>query len=157
MTGQLIKSNGGFLLAVKNIEGDILSEVVANAYATHGLMYNEVKGRNGEVMFETNHGTLSQHYENYISGQPCVSNPSATIYVWAKALHRRAIVDHNQKLEDFADSLIKALHQAVDQDGKRTRDIAIAINRDLSVNEHDYVKTDELINQIRLIMSAKFD
>jgi isocitrate dehydrogenase len=47
------------LLALKNVEGDIISEVVANAYATHGLMYNEVKGRNGEIMFETNHGTLA--------------------------------------------------------------------------------------------------
>ena len=69
--------------------------LLQHAYSTHGLMYNEVKGRNGEIMFETNHGTLAQHYENYISGQPCLSNPSATIYVWAKALQRRAIVDHN--------------------------------------------------------------
>jgi len=58
----LLKSQGGFLLAAKNREGDIFSEIVANVYSTHGLMYNEVRGKGGERLFETNHGTLERHY-----------------------------------------------------------------------------------------------
>jgi isocitrate dehydrogenase len=93
MTGQLLKSLGGFLLAAKNLEGDMFSEIVANVYTTHGLMYNEVRGQNGERLFETNHGTLERHFEQFVAGEPNYSNPSATIYVWAKALQRRAMID----------------------------------------------------------------
>lgn len=81
-----MKSHGGYLVALKNSEGDIFSEIVANVYTIHGLMYNEVRGNGSEILYETNHGTLSRHYENFMAGEPCLSNPSTTIYVWAKAL-----------------------------------------------------------------------
>jgi hypothetical protein len=95
VTGQLLKSSGGFLLAAKNREGDIFSEIVSNVYTTHGLMYNEVRGRNSERLYETNHGTLERHFKLFVSGEPNLSNPTATIYVWAKALERRALLDNN--------------------------------------------------------------
>lgn len=56
-------------------------------------MYNEVCGRDGERLFETNHGTLERHFKLFVSGEPNHSNPTATIYVWAKALERRALLD----------------------------------------------------------------
>ncbi len=55
----MMQSHGGFLLAVRNLEGDILSEVVENGTSTQGMLYNEVRGANNEYLFETNHGTLS--------------------------------------------------------------------------------------------------
>ena len=58
-------------------------------------MYNEVRGRDGERLFETNHGTLERHFKLFVSGEPNHSNPTATIYVWAKALERRALLDWN--------------------------------------------------------------
>lgn len=73
-------------------------------------MYNEVRGRNGERLFETNHGTLERHFELFVSGDQNKSNPTATIYVWAKALQRRALIDQNTKLTEFSEKLINAVH-----------------------------------------------
>ena len=107
MTAALMQSVGGYLIVVKNLEGDILSEVVANGFSNQNLMINESRGAKGEYLFETNHGELSHDYHNMIEeNEKCYCNPSATIYVWAKALERRAISDHNLKLKSFVTCLI---------------------------------------------------
>ena len=86
----MLSQQGGYLIAVKNSGGEIFAEIVANGVGTHGQMFNHFQGENGEALFEANHGTIQQHfYEFQLTGK-CLSNPSATIYAWAKALDWRA-------------------------------------------------------------------
>ena len=65
MASQLIKCKGGFLLALKNYDGDIFAEIVAEGFSAHGLMYNRLVGKCGAVMTETNHGTITRHYRQF--------------------------------------------------------------------------------------------
>lgn len=127
-----MQSSGGFLIAVKNVEGDILSELVQNGKSYQGMMINESRGAKGEFFYETNHGTLSSQYHEMLNSEhECMSNPTATIYVWAQTLLRCADSEHNIKLKHFAQQLLESLHLAVERDGKITKDLAS--NRSLNI------------------------
>ena len=105
MASSLMKEKGGFVLAVKNYDGEIFSEIVAGGFGVHGLMFNRLVGQNGEVMTETNHGTIPRHYVNWQKGDEALSNPIATIYAWTEGLRHRADIDRNTKLGQFCDCL----------------------------------------------------
>ena len=80
-------------MATKNYDGDIFSEIVANGFGVHGLMYNTSFGKNGEILTEANHGTLVRHYEQWQRGIKTSTNPISTIYAWVEALNHRSRMD----------------------------------------------------------------
>ena len=102
MAAQLIKCKGGFLLALKNYDGDIFAEIVAEGFSAHGLMYNKLVGKGGEIVTETNHGTIVRHYKQWQKNNETSSNPTSTIYAWTEALKERGIRDQNPKLKTFS-------------------------------------------------------
>jgi len=118
-------------LALKNYDGDIFAEIVANGLGVHGLMYNTLVTKSGAVLSETNHGTISRHYEDWQKGGDLISNPISTIYAWTEALRLRAVHDRNNKLSKFVTTMRAAVHDVVSQ-GIVTKDIAMAIKR----NDH---------------------
>ena len=91
------------MLAVKNYDGEIFSEIVSSGFGVHGLMFNRLIGQHGELMAETNHGTIPKHYLNWQKGNEALSNPIATIYSWTEGLRHRAKLDNNTKLSEFCD------------------------------------------------------
>ncbi len=101
MAAQLIQCKGGFVLALKNYDGDIFAEIVANGFGTHGLMYNKLVGKCGAVMTETNHGTIVRHYRKWQKDHETSSNPTSTIYAWTEALKHRGELDNNEELLNF--------------------------------------------------------
>ena len=94
----MIKCKGGFLLALKNYDGDIFAEIVAEGFSAHGLMYNKLVGKDGEIVTETNHGTIVRHYKQWQKNNETSSNPTSTIYAWTEALKERGIRDQNTRL-----------------------------------------------------------
>ena len=116
MAAQLIKCNGGFLLALKNYDGDIFAEIVASGYNTQALMYNKLVGKCGAVMAETNHGTIVRHYRQYQKEQETSTNPISTIYAWTCALKHRGLFDKNMDLVNFSRTLNDAVHSTVSDD-----------------------------------------
>ncbi len=133
---------------MRNLEGDILSEVVENGMSSQGLMINETRGAKGEYLYESNHGPLTRHFLEFSDGKDCMSNPSATIYVWALALRRAAEIDSDLKLKSFSEHLIESLHLTVDRDRVITQDLASQKSMTIPVHENKYVTTDEFINHI---------
>lgn len=90
MTSHVITESGGFLLALKNYDGDIFSEIVASGLCGQPLMFSRLVGLNGEVLSEANHGTIERHYKMWQQGEETSTNPIATIFAWTEALLRRA-------------------------------------------------------------------
>lgn len=96
---------GGAVIAVKNLDGDVFSEIVANGFGCRNLMMNKLVGRNEEVLFEPHHGTVSRHFADWQRGKKAYSNPVATIICWAEALKHLAIMDQNPDLTSFSHQL----------------------------------------------------
>ena len=124
MAAQLIKCNGGFVLALKNYDGDIFAEIVASGYNAQALMYNKLVGKCGAVMTETNHGTIVRHYRQYQKEQETSTNPTSTIYAWTEALKHRGVLDKNADLVNFSLTLQQAVNSTVSDDQLYTLDIA---------------------------------
>lgn len=150
MVSQLIIGQGGFVLAVKNYDGEIFSEIVASGFGVHGLMFNRLVGQNGEVMVETNHGTIPRHYYQYKQGQEAISNPIATIYAWTEGLRHRARLDDNKKLFKYCDCMRDAVQDVVNKKKIMTRDLAISIHRDTPVQiGKDYVGMKDFLKEVQ--------
>jgi len=102
MVAYAIKSNGGFVWACKNYDGDVQSDIVAQGYGSLGLMTSVLLGQDGVVEAEAAHGTVTRHFRMHEAGKETSTNPIASIYAWTRGLAVRADLDKNELLKKFA-------------------------------------------------------
>ncbi len=119
-----VRSEGGFVWACKNYEGDILSDLVSTAYVgTLALMTSELMSPEGYYESEAAHGTVQRHYYRYLKGEKVSSNPTAIIFAWSRGLRRRAELDSNDELKAFSEKLERAVLKTIEDDKIVTQDI----------------------------------
>jgi isocitrate dehydrogenase len=98
-----MRSRGGFIWALKNYDGDVMSDMISSAFVgSLGMMTSVLVSPDGNYEFEAAHGTVTKHYYKYLQGEETSTNPMATIYAWSGALRRRAALDSLLNLSDFA-------------------------------------------------------
>ena len=102
-----MRSQGGFVWACKNYDGDVMSDMLASACGSLAMMTSVLVSPEGVYEFEAAHGTVTRHYYRYLKGETTSTNPMATLFAWSGALRKRAQMDGLKDLEDFADRLEK--------------------------------------------------
>ncbi len=120
---RVIKSEGGFIWACKNYDGDVMSDMLATAYGSLGLMTSVLVSPDGNYEYEAAHGTVTRHYYKWLKGEKTSTNPIATIFAWSGALRKRGELDNIPELMRYADNLEKASIQTI-EDGIMTGDMA---------------------------------
>ena len=120
---RVIRSEGGFIWACKNYDGDVMSDMVSTAFGSLAMMTSVLVSPEGNYEYEAAHGTVTRHYYKYLKGEATSTNPMATVFAWTGALRKRGELDGIPALERFADRLEKAAI-AVIEGGVMTRDLA---------------------------------
>ena len=120
---RVIRSEGGFIWAAKNYAGDVMSDMLATAFGSLGLMTSVLVSPDGVYEYEAAHGTVTRHYYNYLKGEKTSTNPIATIFAWSGALRKRGELDNIPALCDYADKLEKASIQTM-EDGVMDKNLA---------------------------------
>lgn len=148
MVAYAMKSEGGFVWACKNYDGDVQSDSVAQGYGSLGLMTSVLICPDGKtVEAEAAHGTVTRHYRMYQQGKETSTNPIASIFAWTRGLLHRAKLDNNKELEKFANTLEKVCVDTIEA-GSMTKDLAICIKGMSKVQRSDYLETFEFINKL---------
>ena len=138
-----VKSNGGFVWACKNYDGDVQSDVVAQGFGSLGLMTSVLLSPDGKcVEAEAAHGTVTRHYREHQKGNPTSTNPIASIFAWTQGLKYRGKFDNNQKLIDFATTLEQVCVATVEQ-GYMTKDLALLVGE-----KQPYLTTTEFMDKV---------
>ena len=121
---RVIRSEGGFIWATKNYDGDVMSDMLATAFGSLAMMTSVLVSPDGKYEFEAAHGTVTRHYYKYLKGEETSTNSVATIFAWSGALRKRGELDNNQALTEFADKLEQATISTIEQ-GVMTKDLAL--------------------------------
>ncbi|KAJ5884451.1 hypothetical protein N7504_012023 [Penicillium tannophilum] len=130
MVAYMIKSEGGMVMALKNYDGDIQSDIVAQGFGSLGLMTSILVSPDGRTFFtEAAHGTVTRHYREHLKGKETSTNPIASIFAWTRALMKRGELDGTPEVIAFAKKLEKACIDAIEVDGIMTKDLAHACGR----------------------------
>ena len=119
---RVIRSEGGFIWALKNYDGDVMSDMIATAFGSLAMMTSVLVSPNGQFEYEAAHGTVTRHYYRYLKGEETSTNPVATIFAWTGALRKRGELDQLPDLCAFADKLEKATLATI-EGGKMTKDL----------------------------------
>ena len=120
---RVMKSEGGFLWACKNYDGDVMSDMIASASGSLAMMTSVLVSPDGVFEYEAAHGTVQRHYYKYLKGEKTSTNPVALIFAWTGALAKRGELDKTPELVDFARKLEKATLSIIES-GKMTGDLA---------------------------------
>lgn len=120
---RVIRSEGGFIWALKNYDGDVMSDMVSTAFGSLAMMTSVLVSPDGNYEYEAAHGTVTRHYYRYLKGEKTSTNPVATIFAWSGALRKRGEKDGNKALMAFADRLEKATLGTLNE-GTMTKDLA---------------------------------
>jgi len=148
MVAMALKSNGSFIWACKNYDGDVQSDSIAQGFGSLGLMTSILITPNGNIIeTEAAHGTITRHFREYQKGNPTSTNPIASIFAWTRGLSFRGKLDKNQDLIDFSNKLEKLCIATVEK-GKMTKDLAICIHGSKVEHGKHYLYTEEFINEI---------
>lgn len=148
MVAQMLKSDGGFVWACKNYDGDVQSDIVAQGYGSLGLMTSVLVCPDGKtVESEAAHGTVTRHYRQHQKGLETSTNPVASIFAWTRGLQHRGKLDGNQKLIDWANLLEKACIDTIES-GKMTKDLAGCIHGIKNVKPGMYLNTLDFLSAI---------
>ena len=121
---RVIRSKGGFIWALKNYDGDVMSDMLATAYGSLSMMTSVLVSPKGVYEYEAAHGTVQRHYYKHLKGEETSTNSIATIFAWTGALRKRGELDGLPELSAFADKLEKACIDTVES-GKMTKDLAL--------------------------------
>ena len=121
---RVIRSEGGFIWACKNYDGDVMSDMVATAYGDLSMMTSVLVSPNGVYEYEAAHGTVQRHYYKYLKGEETSTNSIATIFAWTGALKKRGELDGNAELTAFGEKLERACIKTV-EDGKMTKSLSL--------------------------------
>lgn len=120
---RVVRSEGGFVWACKNYDGDVMSDMVSSAFGSLAMMTSVLVSPEGNYEYEAAHGTITRHYYKHLKGEKTSSNPMATIFAWSGALRKRGELDGNEALRAFADKLEQACLKTL-EDGVMTGDLA---------------------------------
>ena len=120
---RVIRSEGGFIWACKNYDGDVMSDMVSTAFGSLAMMTSVLVSPDGNYEYEAAHGTVTRHYYKYLKGEETSTNPIATIFAWTGALRKRGELDGIPALEEFSGKL-EAACLAVIEGGSMTKDLA---------------------------------
>jgi len=148
MVAAVMKWSGGFVWALKNYDGDVQSDTVAQGFGSLGLMTSVLVTPNGKTMeAEAAHGTVTRHYRQHQQGKETSTNPLASIFAWTRGLEHRGKLDNNQALVSFCHSLEKVCVDTVEE-GKMTKDLALLIHKD-KMTKDDYLTTQEFLAALK--------
>ncbi|MGN0181379.1 MAG: NADP-dependent isocitrate dehydrogenase [Candidatus Ornithomonoglobus sp.] len=138
---RVIRSNGGYIWACKNYDGDVMSDMVATAYGSLAMMTSVLVSPDGIYEYEAAHGTVQRHYYKYLKGEETSTNSVATIFAWSGALSKRGELDNLPELINYADCLEKATIQTI-EDGVMTGDLYAMsqLENKRKVNTEDFLR-----------------
>ena len=138
---RVIRSEGGFIWACKNYDGDVMSDMVATAYGDLSMMTSVLVSPSGVYEYEAAHGTVQRHYYKHLKGEETSTNSIATIFAWTGALRKRGELDGNRALMAFADKLELACVKTV-EDGKMTKSLSLisTCENPVILNSLDFIK-----------------
>ena len=143
MVAYAVKSNGGFVWACKNYDGDVQSDVVAQGFGSLGLMTSVLLTPDGKcVETEAAHGTVTRHYRQYQKGEATSTNPIASIFAWTQGLKYRGQFDKTPEVVAFADTLERVCIETIEA-GFMTKDLAILVGKD-----QKYLTTDAFMDKL---------
>lgn len=155
MVAQALKSNGGFVWACKNYDGDVQSDIVAQGYGSLGLMTSVLVTPDGKtVEAEAAHGTVTRHWREYQKGKPTSTNPVASIFAWTRGLAHRGKLDNNEKLITFCTDLEASVVETIEA-GHMTKDLAICVHGTNSVKPSQYLNTEPFMEKISEFFAKK--
>ena len=120
---RVIRSEGGFVWACKNYDGDVMSDMISTAFGSLAMMTSVLVSADGKYEYEAAHGTVTRHYYRYLKGEKTSTNPVATIFAWSGALRKRGELDGSEELVSFADCLEEETLGLIN-DGTMTGDLA---------------------------------
>ncbi|CAD5116104.1 DgyrCDS5030 [Dimorphilus gyrociliatus] len=148
MVAQALKSEGGFVWACKNYDGDVQSDSVAQGYGSLGMMTSVLICPDGKtVESEAAHGTVTRHYRMHQQGKETSTNPIASIFAWTRGLAHRAKLDNNTQLAKYASTLEQVCINTIES-GYMTKDLAGCIKGIANVQRQDYLNTFEFLDKI---------
>ncbi len=140
---RVIRSEGGFIWACKNYDGDVMSDMVATAFGSLSMMTSVLVNPEGAFEYEAAHGTITRHYYRYLKGETPMSNPIATLFAWTGALKKRGELDGTPELSAFAQKVEDAMFRTVSE-GFVTRDLYLMS----SLEKKEIVSTEAFLNKI---------
>jgi isocitrate dehydrogenase len=140
---RVIRSEGGYIWACKNYDGDVMSDMVATAFGSLAMMTSVLVSPEGFYEFEAAHGTVQRHYYQHLKGQETSTNSMATLFAWTGALRKRGELDEIKELVEFADKLEKASLLAIEE-GVMTKDLAQLSE----VKDKKIVNTEQFLKEI---------
>ncbi|XP_034287847.2 isocitrate dehydrogenase [NADP] cytoplasmic [Pantherophis guttatus] len=155
MVAQALKSEGGFIWACKNYDGDVQSDSVAQGYGSLGMMTSVLICPDGKtVEAEAAHGTVTRHYRLHQKGQETSTNPIASIFAWTRGLAHRAKLDNNKDLQNFASVLEDVCVETIEA-GFMTKDLSACIKGLPNVKRSDYLNTFEFLDKLAENLKTK--
>jgi len=146
---RVIRSDGGYIWACKNYDGDVMSDMVATAFGSLAMMTSVLVSPDGIYEYEAAHGTVQRHYYKYLKGETTSTNSVATLFAWSGALRKRGELDSILELCDFADKLEKATLATI-EDGIMTGDLALLS----SLENKTKVDTETFLVEVNKRLSA---
>ncbi|XP_057532277.1 isocitrate dehydrogenase [NADP]-like [Amaranthus tricolor] len=154
MVAYALKSEGGYVWACKNYDGDVQSDLLAQGFGSLGLMTSVLLSSDGITLeAEAAHGTVTRHFRLHQKGQETSTNSIASIFAWTRGLEHRGKLDGNQSLLDFVQKLETACIETVES-GKMTKDLALLIHGQKVTREH-YLNTEDFIDAVAQNLLAK--
>ncbi|WP_044934587.1 NADP-dependent isocitrate dehydrogenase [Pseudobutyrivibrio sp. LB2011] len=137
---RVMKSEGGFIWACKNYDGDVMSDMISSAFGSLAMMTSVLVSPAGYYEYEAAHGTVQRHYYKHLKGEETSTNSVATIFAWTGALRKRGELDNIPELSEFADKLEQACIKTI-EDGKMTKDLALitSIENPTVLNSRDFI------------------
>ncbi|MBQ4522864.1 MAG: NADP-dependent isocitrate dehydrogenase [Lachnospiraceae bacterium] len=138
---RVMKSEGGYIWACKNYDGDVMSDMVSSAFGSLAMMTSVLVSPDGYYEYEAAHGTVQRHYYKHLKGEETSTNSVATIFAWTGALRKRGELDGNKELMEFADKLEAATIKTI-EDGTMTKDLALitSLENVTVVNSEGFIK-----------------
>ncbi|KAL9237990.1 hypothetical protein vseg_012474 [Gypsophila vaccaria] len=156
MVAYAVKSEGGYVWACKNYDGDVQSDLLAQGFGSLGLMTSVLLSSDGKTLeAEAAHGTVTRHFRLHQKGQETSTNSIASIFAWTRGLEHRAKLDGDNKLHDFVQKLESACIETVES-GKMTKDLAILVHGP-KVTREWYLNTEEFIDVVAQNLVAKIN
>ncbi|ONM16006.1 Isocitrate dehydrogenase [NADP], chloroplastic/mitochondrial [Zea mays] len=154
MVAYAVKSDGGYVWACKNYDGDVQSDFLAQGFGSLGLMTSVLLSSDGKTLeAEAAHGTVTRHFRLHQKGQETSTNSIASIFAWTRGLEHRAKLDKNDSLLDFTHKLESACVETVES-GKMTKDLALLIHGP-KVTREFYLSTEEFIDAVAQQLRGK--
>ena len=148
---RVIRSDGGYIWACKNYDGDVMSDMVATAYGSMATMTSVLVSPDGIYEYDAAHGTVQRHYYKYLKGESTSTNSVATLFAWTGALRKRGELDELPELMAFADKLEKATIQTI-EDGVMTGDLYLLskLENKKKVDSETFLK--EIDNRLKTML-----